>query len=266
MKVNLRHFAAAFSLLAITLTAFFYLPSFWHISAQAVKPISAVQLENAYRANNLGVAQLEQYNHKAGAEEFQRALKLDPDLQIARINLSIALFNTQDMDAALQAAQDAAAAAPEQPQPQYMLGLIAKNQNRTEDAVNALTKVLQIDPNDVGANVNLGQIYIQQRKYAEAVAVFRTALNAEPYNSTAMYSLATALLRNNARAEGQGLMTKFQALRQSGAATSIGQNYLEQGRYAEAIASTGAESELVDKIAAENRFSGNGHRTANDKI
>ncbi|MDQ3321263.1 MAG: CRTAC1 family protein, partial [Acidobacteriota bacterium] len=29
--------------------------------------------------------------------------------------------------------------------------------------------------------------------------------------------------------------------------TSIGQNYLEQGRYAEAVASTGAESELVDK-------------------
>ncbi len=249
MKVNPRLFVAAFSLFAVVLTAFFYAPSFMRVAAQSVKPISAAQRENAYRANNLGVAQLEQFNHKAGAEEFQRALNLDPDLQIARINLAIALFNTQDMDGALQAAQNAAAAAPEQPQPQYLLGLIAKNQNRTEDAVNALTKVLQIDPNDVGANVNLGQIYVQQRKYAEAVTVFRVALAAEPYNSTAMYSLATALLRNNARAEGQGLMTKFQALRQSGAATSIGQNYLEQGRYAEAIASTGAESELVDKTA-----------------
>ena len=44
-------------------------------------------------------------------------------------------------------------------------------------------------------------------------------------------------------------MTRFQALRQTGAATSIGQNYLEQGRYAEAIVSTGAESDLIDKNA-----------------
>ncbi|MGI8883227.1 MAG: tetratricopeptide repeat protein, partial [Pyrinomonadaceae bacterium] len=180
-----------------------------------------------------------------GAEEFQRALKLDPQLKIANINLAIALFNAQDLEGAQQAAN--AAGSPDQPQPQYILGLIAKSQNRTEDAVNAFTKVLQIDPNDVGANVNLGQIYVSQRKYAEAVTVFRTALAAEPYNSTAMYALATALLRGGGREEGQQLMTRFQALRQSGAATNIGQNYLEQGRYAEAIVSTGAEGDLVDK-------------------
>ncbi|CAN5372158.1 hypothetical protein BH20ACI1_BH20ACI1_26470 [soil metagenome] len=49
-------------------------------------------------------------------------------------------------------------------------------------------------------------------------------------------------------------MKSFQELRQSGAATNIGQNYLEQGRYAEAIASTGAESELVDKNAPKVSF------------
>ena len=49
-------------------------------------------------------------------------------------------------------------------------------------------------------------------------------------------------------------MTRFQSLRQSGAATSIGQNYLEQGRYAEAIVSTGAESELVDKTVPKVSF------------
>lgn len=240
MKSNVRFIISAVLLIAVSI-----------VSAQPDWEISAVERENAYRANNLGVAQLEQYNHKTGAEEFGRALKLDPQLKIAQINLAIALFNSQDLDGALQAANIAAANSPAQPQPQYILGLIAKSQNRTEDAVNAFTKVLQIDREDVGANVNLGQIYIQQRKYAEAVAVFRIALNAEPYNSTAMYALATALLRNNARDEGQRLMTRFQALRQTGAATNIGQNYLEQGRYAEAVASTGAENELVDKTAPE---------------
>ena len=62
------------------------------------------------------------------------------------------------------------------------------------------------------------------------------------------------LLRSDARDEGKELMTQFQELRQSGAATNIGQNYLEQGRYAEAIASTGAETELVDKTAPKVSF------------
>jgi hypothetical protein len=49
-------------------------------------------------------------------------------------------------------------------------------------------------------------------------------------------------------------MQQFQALRASGAATTVGTNYLEQGRYAEALASTGAEADLVDKRTPEVSF------------
>ncbi len=248
--MNLRFFVFIFLSLAF-LTTLWLADDLTQVSAESGATVSSEKREEAYRANNVGVAQLEQFNHKEGAEEFKRALELDPQLKIAQINLAIALFNAQDLDGALKAANFAAENSPGVPQPQYILGLIAKSQNRTDDAVAAFKKVLEIDQNDVGANVNLGQIYIQQRKYAEAVTVFRTALNAEPYNSTAMYALATALLRNSARDEGQQLMTRFQTLRASGAATNIGLNYLEQGRYAEAIASTGAEGDLVDKTAPQ---------------
>ncbi len=216
--------------------------------------IAAAAREAAYRENNVGVAQLEQFNHREGADAFRRALALDPNLKLAQINLAIALFNAQDLDGARQAAATAAANSPAKPQPQYILGLIAKSGNRADDAVAAFQNVLKIDPQDVGANVNLGQIYIQQRKYPEAVKVFRVALDAEPYNATAMYALATALLRSNSRDEGQKLMANFQTLRASGASTNIGQNYLEQGRYAEAVASTGVEDDLVDKTAPKITF------------
>ena len=185
---------------------------------------------------------------------FVNRLKIDSQLKIVYINLAIALFNAQDVENASKAAETAARLAPEQPQPWYMLGLLARNLNHAEDAVAMFKKVLEFDPNDVGANVNLGQIYIQQRNYGEAEKVFRQALAAEPYNSTAMYNLATVLLRSDTRDEGKRLMASFQSLRQSGAATSIGQNYLEQGRYAEAVASTGAESELVDDTAPKVSF------------
>lgn len=210
--------------------------------------------EDAYRANNLGVALLEQYKYKEGAEAFTRALQLDPKLQLARINLAIALFNVPDLVGAQREAEKAAASNPNAPQPIYVLGLIAKSQNRTDDAIAAFQKVLKIDPRDTGANVNLGQLYAQQKKYTEAIAVLRTALAAEPYNMTALYNLGLALTRNNERAEGQQMIQRFQQLRQTGAGTTIGQNYLEQGRYSEASASTGAEAELVERATPDVKF------------
>ncbi|MFH4242526.1 hypothetical protein WAI99_20595, partial [Acinetobacter baumannii] len=51
------------------------------------------------------------------------------------------------------------------------------------------------------------------------------------------------------REEGQRLLQRFQMLRQSGAGVNLGQTYLEQGRYAEAVTSTGAEKELVERAA-----------------
>ena len=231
----------------------FILPEF-NSTAARQSDDSFSKREEAYRANNIGVARLEQFNHKDATEDFRRALSLYPDLKIAQINLAIALFNAQEIEAALAASTTAAQNSPESPQPVYLLGMIARNQNRTEDAEDYFQRVLKMDAQDVGANVNLGQIYIQQRKYEEAVRFLRRAVDAEQYNATAMYNLATALLRSGEREEGQRLMTRFQALRESGAATNIGLNYLEQGRYAEAVTSTGAESELVDKSAPKNVF------------
>jgi Tfp pilus assembly protein PilF len=218
----------------------------------ALKAVDA--REDAYRANNLGVALLEQYKYKEGAESFTRALQLDPKLQLARINLSIALFNVPDLVGAQREAEKAVAANPAAPQPHYILGLIAKTQNRADDAIAAFQRVLKIDPQDTGANVNLGQLYAQQRKYPEAIAALRAAIAVEPYNMTALYNLGLALTRTNERAEGQQMIARFQQLRASGAGTTIGTTYLEQGRYAEAIVSTGAEPELVDKRTPEVKF------------
>src|SRR5687767_5901447 len=217
-------------------------------------PAKAAAREDAYRANNLGVALLEQFKHKEAADAFKRALQLAPDLAVARINLGIALFNIPDPVAAQRELQVAATAVPSAPQPPYLLGLAAKTQNRPDEAIPYFEKVLKIDPNDVGANVNLGQLYAQQRKYPEAIAVLRTAIAAEPYNATAVYNLGTALMRSGQRVEGQKVIAQFQELRQRGSGTTLGTNYLEQGRYAEAVASTGAEPELVDKRTPEVLF------------
>jgi cytochrome c-type biogenesis protein CcmH/NrfG len=210
--------------------------------------------EDAYRANNIGVAFLEQFKYKEAAEEFQRALKLNPSLQVARVNLSIAFYNEPNLAAALREAKAAVEVAPGSPQANYILGLIARAQNRAADAMAAFERVLQADPRDPGANINIGQLQMQQRNYAAAITSFRTALAAEPYNVTAVYNLAIALTRAGQREEGGRAMQQFQKLREAGYGTTIGQNYLEQGRYAEAITSTGAEPDLVSTATPDVTF------------
>jgi tetratricopeptide (TPR) repeat protein len=216
-------------------------------SANSQTQAAAPSKEDAYRLNNIGVALLEQFKYKEAADAFRQALKVQPKLRLAQINLSIALFNLPDFPAAVREAQAATTLAPDAPQPSYILGLIAKAQSRPDEAIVQFQRVLKIDPNDVGSNINLGQIYSQQRKYPEAIAAFRIALAAEPYNATALYNLGQALVRSGQREEGLRATARFQELRQKGSATTLGNDYLEQGRYAEAVASTGAEPELVDR-------------------
>ena len=216
-------------------------------SANSQTQPAAPSKEDAYRLNNIGVALLEQFKYKEAADAFRQALKIEPKLRLAQINLSIALFNLPDLPAAAREAQAVTTLGPDAPQPSYILGLIAKTQSRPDEAVVHFQRVLKIDPNDVGSNINVGQIYSQQRKYPEAIAAFRVALAAEPYNATALYNLGQALVRSGQREEGLRATARFQELRQKGSATTLGNDYLEQGRYAEAVASTGAEPELVDR-------------------
>jgi Flp pilus assembly protein TadD len=235
-------------------------PSVRNSSAHDVAEQSAFdKREAAYRANNLGVALLEQYKAKEASETFTRALVLKPDLLIARINLSIALYYLPDAEGAKREAQKALTQDENAPQPHYLLGLIARSQNRFEEAVAGFQKVLKGDPADVGANINVGQILVQQKKHDEAISAFRRAIEAEPYNETALYNLGLLLTRTGKRDEGQRLIRRFQQLKQSGAGTALGTNYLESGHYAEAVVSTGAERDLVDRATPDAKFvKGNG--------
>ena len=171
--------------------------------------------ERAYRANNLGIALLEQFKNDTAAQSFRQALQIDPALTIARLNLAIALFYGGHTADAAREARTAAPLVPGDAHAHYLLGLIAKLDDRIDDAIAAFGRVLEIDPADVGSQVNLGQIYLQQRKYPDAIAVLRQALGAEPYNVSAAYNLALALTRSGDAAEGRRAMQRFETLRES---------------------------------------------------
>ena len=214
--------------------------------AALAAPPAPESVEAAYRANNVGVALLEQFRHDDAAASFRKALELAPDLALARANLAIALLNVPKLEEARDAAREAAARLPGVAQPQYVLGLATRGLGANEEAQAAFRAVLALDAQDVGAHVNLGQLLLQDRRYPEAIEHLRTAVAAEPFNATAVYNLGLALVRSGQTEEGSRMMERFKALKESGYATLLANNYPEQGRYAEALVSTGAEPELVD--------------------
>ena len=210
--------------------------------------------ERAYRANNVGVALLEQLKYPEAATAFREALTIDPTLAMGHLNLSLALMYEQDLDGAAREATDASGRMPTAPQPPYVQGLIARAQNRNDDARRFLERVRQLDPDDVGAAVNLAQIDLEDRRYEAAAGALQPIVAREPYHVTAAYVLGLALTRSGKADEGQQLLQRAQDLRRASYAVTFGTGYLEQGRYAEALASTGAEPDLVDHSTPAAKF------------
>lgn len=202
--------------------------------------------ERAYRANNQGVALLEQLRYQDAAGAFREALASDPGLAFAHLNLGLALYYAQDPAAAKATAEQAARLLPSAPQPLYVLGLIARAENQPDAARELFDRVRAIDATDVGANINAAQLRLESNAHADAAALLAPVVEAEPFNITAAYVLGLALTRAGETDRGTIMLERAQALRGSGYGVTLGTGYLEQGRYAEALASTGAEPDLVD--------------------
>jgi tetratricopeptide (TPR) repeat protein len=211
--------------------------------------------EDAYRQTNLGIAYLERYDYRAAAEAFRQALKIDSALTIATLDLALAQLYAGNLDEAAVNARAATAALPQSPHAHFIAGLVSRAANRTAEAAASFERVLEIDPQDVGSRIQLAQMHAAERRYAEAAALFEAALSREPFNATAAYGLATALIRGGQRVEGEAAMARFQTLRDNPAAITYSSSYMEQGRYGEALASSGLEAELVDSTVPRASFS-----------
>src|SRR5499426_2821036 len=210
--------------------------------------------ERLYRLNNIGVAFMEQFKHEDAMKQFKQALELDPNFAVARINLALAQFYLNDSRAAVEEARAGVKLAPDSPNAHYALAAALRNEKLYDESLAEFNKVLSIDPRDSATNIQIGQLHAQKQQYPQAIAAFQRAIESEPYNATAVYSLAQALIRSGQQAEGLKTLEQFKRLQASGYKTTLGNLYGEKKRYAEAVVSTSAEPDLVSKEAPNVRF------------
>jgi Tfp pilus assembly protein PilF len=187
---------------------------------------------SAIEANSQGVGYMNQYLYTEAADAFRKALAADPGLNLARVNLAIALFYKQEYDEATKLLADAAAREPKNASAHYMLGLIAKNQGELEAAEQHFLKVVELDPKDAAALYNLGVTRVRLRKTAEGEADLRRSLELDAANTSVLYNLGSLLVKSGKTEEGNQILERFRALQQKGDGSSIGNQYGEAGDHA----------------------------------
>ena len=215
----------------LLLTPFLVGVALWTLFGLPPRSDSA-EVTELLRLNSRGVAFMEQLDYKAAAAEFTRLLELDPNFVPGHVNLGMALFNQQHHDEAARSFQKALELDPEQIQSHYMMGLIYRNQDQATKASASFSQVARQDPRDPSTQYYLGLLSSRGRRYEEAIGHFRKVLSLEPYNASAHYNLAIALTRSGQGEEGRQEMERFRTLQGMFGATTLGLQYLEQGRYA----------------------------------
>jgi tetratricopeptide (TPR) repeat protein len=140
--------------------------------------------------NNLGILAAREGNYDLAIDNFQHALRLDPQHSIALQNLGSAYRQKKDWPQAKSALGRALALNPDDPEANYSLGMVYAQQNDTGRASEYLQKAVALRPEYPEALNNLGILYLRTGRSAEAVQTFEQANRVAPDYDQAYLNLA----------------------------------------------------------------------------
>jgi Flp pilus assembly protein TadD len=124
--------------------------------------------------------------------EYERATTLDPKMSEAFLNLGI-LLTEKDPAAAVAPLRRAVDLLPAQSRPRFLLGLAQERSGDIPAAVDSYEAALRLDPRDLETVIHLGNLYAGLKRYSDAEAKFRAALELEPKSAQALLGLAQSL-------------------------------------------------------------------------
>jgi len=216
----LRRFLPAVALCALAL---------FSIGWFAQTPKKPSPKQQLMRANNLGVAYLNQQKLDQALKQFEQAVAADKDNATAQLNLGIALLNLAHAPQAEEALQRAGKLDPKNPAVWFNLGLLHRNNGQADQAIADFSQAAELAPNDTYAHYFLGDVYSQQQKYPQAEKEFRRAVELDPVNVSAEFGLAGSLRRQGKVDDAKPHFERFQKLTREKLGSPISQIYGEQG-------------------------------------
>lgn len=148
-------------------------------------------------------------DRKKAAEDFARAISINPNLPDAHMGLGDIYRMSGDYAKAEGSYARAAAMAPDNFDAQYFHGLMLHLLDRVTDAIGAYLRGLAIKPDDFQANLNISAAYYQLGENAQALAFGERAVRINPRSGPAHVNLA-AIFADTGR-YGDAVMSYQQA-------------------------------------------------------
>lgn len=152
---------------------------------------------SSYRVHELSARIFEVQNRYGDAvAEYKKALELNPNAPDLHFRLGRALLlqshSPEALDQAAAAFQAESKVSPEDSACQFQLGQIAQVRGQTAEARRYFERALQLSPDFVSALIALAGIDSREQQYAQAIPLLLHAVQLQPANEAAHYSLLTA--------------------------------------------------------------------------
>jgi len=207
-------------------------------AADALKQVVEAQPTLTAAWFNLAYAYTRLHKDEEAIATYRKALELDPRLFEARLNLGILLLQLKNPQGALEHLEKAATLKPDHLRAQLYFGRALALSSQTERAEKQYQIVLRLDPGLAIAHYDLGQLYLQQKRYQEALDCFQKASERDPTLSQAQLGMALAMEGLKDEVNAVGHFEQYLAARPDDLETRfhLARLYLEQGKNEQAYA------------------------------
>jgi tetratricopeptide (TPR) repeat protein len=149
---------------------------------------------------NLGNALLKKDQTDEAISQYQEVIRLKPDDADAHNNLGDALLKKGQTDEAIHQYQEAIRLKPDGADAHYNLGNALRKKGQIDEAINQYQEVIRLKPDDAEAHNNLGVALAIKGQTEEAIRQFQEAIRLKPDSADAQNNLARALRMKNAPA------------------------------------------------------------------
>jgi tetratricopeptide (TPR) repeat protein len=249
------------------------------------------QLSRVMDAHFRGLGAMERYEYARAAEAFREVHRLAPGWLAGTINLAIALLNqggeadakekgqgkapvedgpaaitNSNIDESIRLLDQVLTRQPDNPWAHFSKGIILQDQSKTQEAHLDFAKVIEVDPYDANAWLELGstmtdpdgkKVLPGSRLLPELISCYAKAVELNPYLTTAIYKLSMAHGYNGDRILQKQLLDKDRKLDPKKSPDGPGERavlaYGEMGRYARVI-DPFPRPKAPEKVAPTPRF------------
>jgi tetratricopeptide (TPR) repeat protein len=139
----------------------------------------SIQLHPEYDLayNDMGVVYLKMGRHQDAGTAFAKAVEINPNFEVTQANLGLYYLITQQREQAVDHLSLAATLDPSKLRTQVFLGEALCAMGRCTEAEQVLKRVISLDPAFSLAYRRLGYVYIELKRYGEALEMFRQFMN-----------------------------------------------------------------------------------------